>query len=338
MFQNAQTEYPIHLSGSDIAKAADKQIRLARRQLALAKGPLAWVASHHFTPSTMQALPSILINGIASAMILYIIAIGLSLTMGLMGFANLAHCVFACAGGYAAIWAMQRLGLHFWLALGFATVVVAALAVPIERWLYARLYGASELDQVLFTIGLVFIAMATAKFLFGPSPLNITIPQALQGQVEVASGAIPAYRVAIIAAGMALFGLLWLVVEKTPIGAQLRAAVDNRRIAEAVGIRTDRLFTLTFALGSGLAALGGAIGAEVLPIRPSYAFDQLNYVLIVVSVGGLGTLHGPFLAALLLGVGDTVCKYFLPEFGAFFIFAAMISILLWRPNGLFGIK
>ena len=233
---------------------------------------------------------------------------------------------------------MQRLGLNFWLALGFATVVVAALAVPIERWLYARLYGASELDQVLFTIGLVFIAMATAKFLFGPSPLNITIPQALQGQVEVASGAIPAYRVAIIAAGMALFGLLWLVVEKTPIGAQLRAAVDNRRIAEAVGIRTDRLFTLTFALGSGLAALGGAIGAEVLPIRPSYAFDQLNYVLIVVSVGGLGTLHGPFLAALLLGVGDTVCKYFLPEFGAFFIFAAMISILLWRPNGLFGIK
>ena len=160
----------------------------------------------------MQALPSILINGIASAMILYIIAIGLSLTMGLMGFANLAHCVFACAGGYAAIWSMQRLGLNFWLALGFASVVVAVLAVPIERWLYARLYGASELDQVLFTIGLVFISMATAKFLFGPSPLNFVIPEALQGQVEVASGAIPAYRVAIIAAGISLFAVIWLVV------------------------------------------------------------------------------------------------------------------------------
>jgi branched-chain amino acid transport system permease protein len=131
---------------------------------------------------------------------------------------------------------------------------------------------------------------------------------------------------------------MWLLVERTPLGAQLRAAVDNRRIAEAVGIRSDSLFTLTFALGSGLAALGGALGAEILPIRPTYAFDQLNYVLIVVSVGGLGTLHGPFIAALLLGISDTACKYLIPEFGAFFIFAAMIAILLWRPRGLYGRK
>jgi len=290
------------------------------------------------TTTAMQALPSILVNGIASAMILYIIAIGLSITMGLMGFVNLAHCVFASAGGYAAIWAMQQLGLNFWLALGFATVAVALLAMPLERWLYARLYGAAELDQVLFTIGLIFISIATFKFLFGPSPLSMTIPQSLQGQIALTSGAIPTYRVAIIVAGFVLFALIWLVVEKTAMGAKLRAAVDNRRIAEAVGIRTDRLFMLTFALGSGLAALGGALGAEVLPIRPSYAFDQLNYVLIVVAVGGLGTLHGPFLAALLLGVSDTACKYFLPEFGAFFIFAAMIAILLWRPSGLFGAR
>ncbi|MSQ71344.1 MAG: branched-chain amino acid ABC transporter permease [Betaproteobacteria bacterium] len=280
----------------------------------------------------------ILLNGLASAMILYIIAIGLSITMGLMGFANLAHCVFASAGGYAAIWGMQKLGLDFWVALGFATIVVALIAIPIERLLYAPLYGADELDQVLFTIGLIFIAMATAKFFFGPSPLNILIPAALQGQVDMGVRGIPAYRLVIIVAGFLLFALMWLAVEKTPLGAQLRAAVDNRRIAEAVGVRTDRLFTLTFALGSGLAALGGALGAEILPIRPTYAFDQLNYVLIVVSVGGLGTLHGPFFAALLLGISDTACKYFLPEFGAFFIFAAMIAILLWRPNGLFGIK
>ncbi len=272
-------------------------------------------------------------------MILYIIAIGLSLTMGLMGFANLAHCVFASAGGYAAIWAMQRLGLDFWIALGFATVLVALLAVPIERLLYARLYGAAELDQVLFTIGLIFIAMATAKFLFGPSPLNFTIPESLRGQVELAGASgIPAYRVAIVVAGFLLFASLWLLVERTSMGARLRATVDNRRIAEAVGIRTDRLFMLTFGVGSGLAALGGALGAEVLPIRPSYAVDQLNYVLIVVSVGGLGTLHGPLVAALLLGVGDTACKYFLPEFGAFFIFAAMIALLLWRPEGLFSTR
>lgn len=286
----------------------------------------------------MEAIGGILLNGLASAMVLYIIAIGLSVTMGLMGFANLAHCVFAMAGGYAAIWAMQRLGLDFWLALGFAAIVVGALAVPIERLLYSRLYGAAELDQVLFTIGVIFIAMATAKFFFGPSPLNIRIPAALEGQMSLGVASIPSYRLAIIVAGFALFAAMWFVVERTPLGATLRAAVDNRRIAEAVGIRSDRLFTLTFALGSGLAALGGALGAEILPIRPSYAFDQLNYVLIVVSVGGLGTLHGPFVAALLLGITDTACKYYVPELGAFFIFAAMIAILLWRPRGLYGTR
>ncbi len=286
----------------------------------------------------MEIAGGILLNGLASAMILYIIAIGLSVTMGLMGFANLAHCVFAMAGGYAAIWAMQRLGLDFWSALGFAAVVVGLLSIPIERFVYSRLYGADELDQVLLTIGIIFIAMATAKFFFGPSPLDIRIPAALQGQADLGIARIPAFRVAIIVAGAVLFLAMWLVFERTPLGARLRAAVDNRRIAEAVGIRTDRLFMLTFALGSGLAALGGALGAEILPIRPSYALDQLNYVLIVVSVGGLGTLHGPFIASLLLGISDTACKYFVPEFGAFFIFAAMIVILLWRPAGLYGTK
>lgn len=284
----------------------------------------------------MQVLPSVIANGIASAMVLYVIAIGLSVTMGLMGFANLAHCVFASAGGYAALWLMQRFGVPFWPSLAGAAVAVALVAAVIERLLYARLYGASELDQVLFTIGLIFVAMASAKFLFGPSPINVSIPPELQGQVAIGAGVIPRYRVALIVAGFALFALMWWLVERTSLGARLRAAVDNRRMAEAVGIRTDRLFTLTFALGSGLAALGGALGAEILPIRPSYAVDQLNYVLIIVSVGGLGTLHGPFIAALLLGVSDTLCKYYLPEVGAFFIFAAMIAILLWRPRGLFG--
>lgn len=284
----------------------------------------------------MEIAGGILLNGLASAMILYIIAIGLSVTMGLMGFANLAHCVFAMAGGYVAIWSMQALGLDFWLALGFAAIVVGLLSIPIERFVYSRLYGADELDQVLLTIGIIFIAMATAKFFFGPSPLDIRIPVSLQGQADLGIARIPAFRVAVIVAGVVLFAAMWLVVERTSLGARLRAAVDNRRIAEAVGIRTERLFMLTFALGSALAAFGGALGAEILPIRPTYAFDQLNYVLIVVSVGGLGTLHGPFVASLLLGISDTACKYFVPEFGAFFIFAAMIVILLWRPAGLYG--
>lgn len=279
---------------------------------------------------------SILFHGLASAMVLYIIAVGLSVTMGLMGFVNLAHAVFAMAGGYAAIWAMGRLGLPFLPAVLFAAVLVALLSIPLERGLYARLYGASELDQVLFTIGLIFVASAAARFLFGPTPQNLVLPAALQGQVEFGLRSFPAYRILIIVTGFALFGLLWLGVERTTFGARLRAAVDNARIAQSVGIRTDRLFTAAFALGSGLAALGGALGAEFLPIRPAYAAEQLNYVLIVVAVGGLGTLSGPFLAALLLGLSDTACRYLAPEFGVFFIYLTIIVILLWRPAGLMG--
>jgi branched-chain amino acid transport system permease protein len=284
----------------------------------------------------MQAALGILLNGLASAMLLYIIAVGLSITMGLMGFVNLAHGVFAMAGGYAAVWLMQRAGVDFWLALPLAALIVAVVSIPIERFLYARLYGADELDQVLFTIGAIFVSIATAMFVFGPSPVHMAIPASLQGQLEFAGQGIPTYRLAIIVAGMVLFVAMWLLVERTSLGAQLRAAVDNRRIAEAIGIRSDLLFMVTFALGSGLAGLGGALGAEILPIRPSYAVDQLNYVLIIVAVGGLGSLVGPFFAALVLGITDTAFKYFVPEFGAFFIFAAMIAILLARPQGLVG--
>lgn len=285
----------------------------------------------------MEAVAGILLNGVASAMILYIIAMGLSVTLGLMNFVNLAHCVFAMAGGYAAIWLLQKTGMPFALALAVSAIVVALISVPIERLLYARLYGAGELDQVLFTIGVLFVGIALARYFFGPSPVNITIPDSLRGQVDLGVP-FPAYRLLLVVAGFSLFAFMWLAVEGTALGARLRAAVDNRRIAEAIGVRTDRLFTLTFALGCGLAALGGALGAEILPMRPNYALDQLNYVLIVVAVGGLGTLHGPFLAALVLGIADTACKYYVPEFGAFFIFAAMVAILLWRPKGLLGRK
>jgi branched-chain amino acid transport system permease protein len=279
---------------------------------------------------------SILFHGLASAMVLYIIAVGLSVTMGLMGFVNLAHGVFAMAGGYVAIWLMQSAGIGFLPAVLIACIGVALVSVPVERTLYARLYGASELDQVLMTIGLIFVASAAARFLFGPSPQNLAIPSLLQGQVDLGIRSFPAYRLVIIALGFLLFVALWLMVERTPFGARLRAAVDNRKIAQSIGIRTDHLFTFTFALGSGLAALGGALGAEFLPIRPAYAAEQLNNVLIVVAVGGLGTLQGPFLAAILLGVSDTACRYLAPELGVFFIYLVIIVLLLWRPNGLYG--
>lgn len=284
----------------------------------------------------MSVAAGILFHGIASAMLLYMISVGLAVTMGLMNFVNLAHGVFAMAGGYIAIMLMQRFGLPFVPAVLVAALVVAAASVVIERVFYARLYRAGELSQVLLTMGLIFIATAVAKYYFGPSPQNIQAPPWLSGQLSLGVTTVPVYRTMIIAVGFLLAAGVWVLIERTSLGARLRAAVDNRRMAETLGIRTDRLFTLTFALGSGLAALGGAIGAEILPMRPTYALEMLVYVLIVVSVGGLGSLHGPFVAALLLGITDTAFKYLFPQFGGFFIYAAMLLLLLWRPRGLFG--
>lgn len=284
----------------------------------------------------MGIASGILFHGIASAMLLYMIAVGLAVTMGMMNFVNLAHGVFAMAGGYVSIWLMQRFGMPFALALCLATLAVAVLSIPIERLLYAPLYRAAELTQVMMTMGLIFVATAGAKYAFGPAPQNMEIPAALAGQFRLGPLEAPVYRAVIIAVGFATFGLLWLLIERTSLGAKLRAAVDNRRMAEAVGIRTEGLFMFVFALGSGLAAFGGALGAEILPLRPTYALELLVYVLIVVSVGGLGSLYGPFIAALLLGVSDTAFKYLFPQFGGFFIFAAMLVLLLWKPKGLFG--
>lgn len=282
------------------------------------------------------SLVSIAFHGIAYGMILYAISVGLSVTMGLMGFVNLAHGVFAMAGGYLVITAMAHLGLPWLPALIVSCVVVALASMVLERLLYAPLYGAGELVQVLFTIGLVFIAVAVARLAYGPLPLAPALPEAVTGQVDIAGRSFPTYRVAIIVASALLVAILWIGLERTRWGAMVRAAVDNRAMAQSVGIDTGRLFTLTFAMGSGLAALGGAIGADLIPMTPTYPFEQLVYFLIVVSIGGLGTLRGPFVGALLIGIGDTACKYWVPEFGAFFIYAATIGVLLWRPHGLLG--
>ena len=284
----------------------------------------------------LDAVVSILFLGLAYAMILYIISVGLSVTMGLMGFVNLAHGAFAMAGGYITVTLMNRYGVPFGVALLLAFILVALLSMVLERTLYARLYGAGELEQVLFTIGLVFMAVAVVRKIWGSLPQPITLPATLSGQIDLGFRSFPTYRSFLVAFSLALTMLLWLGVERTNFGARLRAAVDNRRMAESLGINTSRLFTLTFALGSGLAALGGGLGADILAIYPGYAMEYLVYFLMVVAVGGLGSIRGPFVAALLLGIGDTACKYLVPELGAFFIYLAMIGLLLWRPTGLFG--
>jgi branched-chain amino acid transport system permease protein len=283
-----------------------------------------------------SSLISVSFHGVAYGMILYVISVGLSVTMGLMRFVNLAHGVFAMAGGYVLTSTISGLGLPFPVALTLSFALVAAGSVVLERFLYSRLYGSDELEQVLFTIGLIFMAVAVAKLIFGNLQQPVLLPDYLKGQFSLLGRDFPAYRVFLIAFSATIIAALWFGVERTLWGAMVRAAVDNVSMAQSVGINTRRLFTITFALGSGLAGLGGALGAEIIAIQPTYPFEHLVYFLIVVSIGGLGSLRGPFAAALLIGVTDTACKYWLPQFGAFFIYVATIGLLLWRPAGLFG--
>ena len=257
--------------------------------------------------------------------------------MGLLGVANLAHGAFAMGGGYALTVLMDRPGLPFLLALLPACLAVGLVSAVLERVLYTRVYRAGELDQVVLSIGLIFVATALAQFAFGALPSPVRLPAALRGQLTVPGWqSFPTYRVFLIVCGASVFAALWLGIERTMAGARIRAAVDNRAMAEAVGVNTRLLFSVVFVLGSMLAALGGALGADVIAITPQYPLEHLVYFLIVVAVGGVGSIGGPFLAALLLGVGDTACRVLAPQFGAFFVYVALFLILLVRPAGLSG--
>jgi branched-chain amino acid transport system permease protein len=271
-------------------------------------------------------------------MVLYLVSVGLSITMGLLGVANLAHGAFAMGGGYVAYTLVSRLGFDFFSSLAIACVAIGIISVVLERLLYVRVYAAGELEQVLMSIGLIFVSIAGAHLAFGPLPTTIDLPTGLRGQFAIAGHSFPAYRVFLIALGLLVFVVLWFGIERTSLGARIRAAVDNRGMAEAVGINTRNLFTIVFALGSALAAFGGALGAEVISLTPSYPMEYLAYFLIVVSIGGMASVKGPLLSALLLGIGDSACKFYVPEFGAFFIYFAVFFILLVRPEGLFGRK
>ena len=284
----------------------------------------------------LNTIISILFDGLAYAMFLFIVSVGLSVTMGLMGFVNLAHGAFAMAGGYLVLTLTRGWGVPFLPSLVIVFLVVGAVSVIFERTLYARLYRATELDQVLLTIGLAFMAIAGFTYFYGPSPQSIRLPSYLTGQIEGGFRSFPTYRVFIIAVGAVLIAALWYVFERTNIGAKIRAAVDNRRMAQSIGIDVDRLFTLTFGIGSGLAALGGGLAIQLVGLSPSFALIYLVFFLLVVAVGGLGSFKGTLVAALILGIFDTAGKYLYADAGGFFIYAIAMAILLIRPAGLYG--
>ena len=283
---------------------------------------------------------TILFDGIAYGMLLFILAVGLSITMGLMNFINLAHGAFAMVGGYITVLLMQKLGVPFLLCLPLAFAGTALLGAVLERSLYRRMYDKPHLDQVLFSIGLTFMAVAGAVFFMGSSQQNIQLPSYLKGRTELFTGTpmelgMGHYRLFIIAVCAALTVALQYVLAKTRFGSRLRAAVDDQRVAAGLGINVNIVFLTTFAVGSGLAGLGGALGAEVLGLEPTFPLKFMIYFLIVVAVGGTSSITGPLLAALLLGIADVAGKYYIPKLGAFIVYSLMIVILIWRPQGLF---
>ena len=279
---------------------------------------------------------TILFDGVAYGMLLFVLACGLAVTLGLMNFINLAHGAFAMAGGYCTVILVNRLGVPFALGLPIAFLLTAILGGVFERTLYVHVYARSHLDQVLFTIGLVFMAVASVDYTMGSSQQFVRIPQALQGQFNVFGVGMSKYRLLIIAVCGVLTIFLQLGLAKTRFGSRLRAAVDDARVARGLGINVGAVFAVTFAIGSGLAGLGGALGAEILGLDPIFPLKYMIYFLIVVTVGGTTSITGPFLASILLGIGDVAGKYYVPKLGAFVIYAIMIAVLIWRPQGLFA--
>jgi branched-chain amino acid transport system permease protein len=283
---------------------------------------------------------TILFDGIAYGMLLFILAVGLSVTMGLMNFINLAHGAFAMVGGYLTVILMQRYGVPFLLCLPAAFAVSALLGAVLERTLYRPMYNKPHLNQVLFSIGLTFMAVAAMDYFFTSSQQITQLPEWLKGRTELGTGTawelgMGHYRLFIIAVCLALTIGLQAILSGTRFGSRLRASVDDQRVAAGLGINVNAVFLLTFAAGSGLAGLGGALGAEVLILDPSFPLRYMVYFLIVVAVGGTSSITGPLLAALLLGIADVAGKYYIPRFGAFIVYFLMIVILIWRPQGLF---
>ena len=278
----------------------------------------------------------VLFDGIAYGMLLFVLSVGLSVTLGLMNFVNLAHCAFAMLGGYVTATLVNDFHWPFLATLPMAFLAAAAVSVALERTLYRRLYRASDLDQVLLTIGIAFISVAIAAYIFTTNQQPIETPEFLRGSLAFFGLSLGKYRIFLI--GVALLVTLTLVagLEYTRFGAQVRASVDNQRMARGLGINVERTFAATFALGSGLAGLGGALAIEIVGLDPNFSFTFLVYVLIVVSVGGLGSIAGSFAAAMLIGVSDIAGKYYFPELGAFLIYLVMVAVLMCRPTGLFG--
>jgi branched-chain amino acid transport system permease protein len=284
----------------------------------------------------MPPVFGVLFDGVAYGMLLFLMSVGLSVTLGMMNFVNLAHCSFAMLGAYVVVTLMNAFGWPFFATLPAAFIAAAAASVALERLFFRRFYHAGELNQCLLTIGIVFVSIAAAAYIYGTDVQSVQLPPYLLGSISFMGLDFAVYRMFLIGSALLITILLVVTLEGTRFGAQVRAAVNNQRMARGLGINVDALFAATFALGSGLAGLGGALALAMIGLDPSFALTYLIYVLIVVSVGGLGSISGSFAAAILLGVSDIAGKYYVPTIGAFLIYLVMMVMIIWRPAGIFG--
>lgn len=279
---------------------------------------------------------ALLVDGIAYAMILFLMSVGLSITLGVMRIANLAHCGFAMVGGYIGFALVSRANLDILSALVVSAAATMVLGAALERTVYRWVYATGELGQILMTLGLTFIMVAAANLAYGSDLHSMPLPLVMTQNLHWGAISINPYRLFIIVVSTVIAGTLWAILEYTNYGARLRAAVDNPRMARCVGIDVPRMFAGTFAIGCGLAAAAGFLGSPILPLEPYYALEYLVPLLMIVAVGGHGSLKGSFYAALLLGIIDTFGRYYVPALGAFVIYLAVVALLLWRPNGVFA--
>jgi branched-chain amino acid transport system permease protein len=279
---------------------------------------------------------SLLFDGFAYGMLLFVLSVGLSVTLGMMNFVNLAHGAFAMIGGYATVTLMQKAGWPFLATLPIAFVTAAVAAVVLERILYRRLYRATDLDQSLLTIGIVFMLYAAVAYVFGTTQQPVEVPEYLRGRIVLGDFSFGVYRMFLVISALLITAVLVLGLDYTRFGAQVRACVDNQRMARGLGLNVDRVFAITFALGSGLAGLGGAMAIEITGLDPNFGLKYLVFMLIVVAVGGLASIRGAFVAAAMLGIIDIFSKYYVPWLGSFIIYLVMVGLLFWRPAGLFA--
>ena len=284
----------------------------------------------------MRLAFSLALDGLSYGMLLFLISVGLSVTLGLMRFINLAHGAFAMGGGYLAVVLMRTAGLDFLATLPIAFAVTAVAGAVLERILVRHVYGSGALEQVLFSLGLAFIAIACATIIFGPQQQAVRIPAYLLQRVRLWGVDITLYRIMLIVVGLGIGLALHLLFTRTLFGARVRAAVDNRRAAEGLGIQIPLLFSLTFALGSGLAGLGGALSIEIVGLDPTFPLKFVTYFLMVVAIGGTGSVGGSLIAGSLLGIADVSVKYFFPAGGSFSIYAVLVIVLLLFPAGIRG--